>query len=54
MTNKLIQFERDLRVKGLSDRTIKTYLRCVTDYLKHYNYKIDPELSMPIKDFCTS
>ncbi len=51
MTNKLIQFERDLRVKGLSDRTIKAYVRCVTDYLKHYNYEIDPELSMPIKDF---
>ena len=51
MTNQLIQFERDLKIKGLSERTIKTYVRCVTDYLKHYNYKIDPELSMPIKDF---
>ena len=51
MTNQLIQFERDLKIKGLSERTIKTYLRCVTDYLKHYNYEIDPESSMTIKDF---
>lgn len=51
MTNQLIQFERDLKVKGLSERTVKTYLRCVTDYLKHSNFKIDPESSKPIKDF---
>lgn len=51
MTNLLIQFEKDLRIKGLSDRTIKTYVRCVTDYQKHYNFEIDFNSSMPIKDF---
>ena len=45
------QFERDLRIKGFSDRTIGTYLRHVDTYLNHYNHQFDPHSRMQVKDF---
>ena len=51
MTNLLNQFEKDLEIKGLSDRTIKTYVRCVASYLKHHSSEIDFKSSVPIKNY---
>lgn len=51
MINDLIQFEKDLKIKGLSESTIKTYVRCVSDYQKHCNPGADDNPVMPIKNY---
>ena len=45
------QYERDLRITGLGDRTVVAYQSCVDKYLSHYNHRIDPYSCLQVKDF---
>jgi site-specific recombinase XerD len=51
MSNYQTQYERDLKIKGFSERTVGTYLRHVDSYLSHFRDEIDPQSSTQVKDF---
>ena len=45
------EYERDLKIAGLGDRTIVAYQSCMDKYLSHYNHRIDPHSCSQVKDF---
>jgi len=51
MTDYLAQYEKDLLIKGYSNRTRITYTYLLGYYLKHYNSTIDENSCIQIKDY---
>lgn len=51
MTATLHQFQKDMEIKGFSERTIDSYLRHVRSYQQFLNGRIDPHDRIQIKDY---
>ena len=51
MSNYRTQYERDLKIKGFSERTVGTYRRHVDSCLSHFHDEIDLQSSTQVKDF---
>ena len=51
MTNTITQYKKDLEIRGLSDRTIDSYLRHVRSFRNHLDDSIDLNTGNQVKDY---
>jgi site-specific recombinase XerD len=51
MGDSLVQYKRDLEIKGFSDRTTYTYVWHVRTYLEYNDQSVDPGSSAQLKDY---